>query len=242
MRTFLLLYASFLLAGCASDPAPAPAPAFPGPGEVLKSADRGEVLAHGKVMRPAPGPCLEDWGQRNVAFLGCSQTAAGPAKYADQFVFLIDCTTEQVHEALKAVGGRNTVHYPGPEAKKRAGLKPETKPEDYLQGDPVLISITWKDGESWRELAYEAFAAERVAVEGAEVVKPWTPHFVFHGSGALYATNTGCLACPNDCPGGIITDNRNPIADPKPVLKFDWSKAPPAGTEIWVRFRVIGTK
>ena len=169
-------------------------------------------------------------------------TAAAPAKYAEQFVFLCDAKTEDVHDALLAVGGTNAVHYAGADAKKHAGLRPDTKPEDYLQGDPVLISIGWREGEKWRELPYEAFAMEKVTVEGGDVVKPWTPHFVFHGSGALHGAGTGCLACPNDCPGGIITDNRNPIADPKPVLKFDWSRAPAPGTEITIRFRLIGSK
>jgi hypothetical protein len=232
------------LAGCCSSPQPEPAagPSLPSAGQVLKFPERGEVLVHGKLVRPASGPCLDGWGQRNVAFLGCAQTAAAPAKYAEQFVFLIDSKTEEVHDALVAVGGTNSVHYAGADAKKRAGLRPDTKPDDYLQGDPVLIAISWKDGEKWRELSYDAFAMEKVAVEGGEVVKPWTPHFVFHGSGAIHATGTGCLACPNDCPGGIITDNRNPIADPKPVLKFDWTRAPAPGTEIYVRFRLIGTK
>ena len=52
---------------------------------------------------------------------------------------------------------------------------------------------------------------EKVTVGGKEVIKPWTPHWVFHGSGVLHNERTGCIACPCDCPGGIIADNRNPI-------------------------------
>lgn len=237
----LLVLCAAVLAGCNSAPEPA-TPSLPAAGQVLRFPERGEVVAHGKLVRPPPGPCLEDWGQRNVAFLGCAKAAAGPAKYAEQFVFLLDVATEDIHEALKAAGGTNAVHYAGADAKAHAGLRPGTKPEDYLQGDPVVISISWLDGGRWRELPYQAFAMEKVQVEGGEVIKPWTPHFVFHGSGALHASGTGCIACPNDCPGGIIGDNRNPIAEPKAFLRFDWSKAPAAGTEIYVRFRLIGSR
>jgi len=75
-----------------------------------------------------------------------------------------------------------------------------------------------------------------------EIEKPWTPHFVFHGSGAIHKSGTGCIACPCDCPGGIIADNRYPVYDPKPKVRFDMSKAPPAGTQVYVRIRPIASR
>ena len=47
---------------------------------------------------------------------------------------------------------------------------------------------------------------------------------------------------PCDCPGGIIADNRFPIYDPKPTVRFDMSKAPPPGTQVYVRIRPIASR
>jgi len=76
-------------------------------------------------------------------------------------------------------------------------------------------------------------------VEGKAVEKPWTPSFVFHGSGAIHKSGTGCIACPCDCAGGIIADNRYPLYDPKPTVKFDLSKAPRESTPVYVRLRPV---
>ncbi len=145
--------------------------------------------------------------------------AGGDAKMADYFVFLTDVTTEQVHDALIQTGATPRVHYSMEEGHRRSGLKTDTKPEDFLQGDPVVISIFWQEGDSWIERPYQDFVQERVDVDGTFVVRPWTPSFVFHGSGALYSSGTGCIACPCDCAGGIIADNRFPLYEPKPEVK-----------------------
>jgi hypothetical protein len=118
-------------------------------------------------------------------------------------------------------------------------LKPETREEDYLQGDPVVLSVFWKGEDAWIERPYESFVQERVIVDGQPVTKPWTPHFVFHGSGAIHRSGTGCIACPCDCPGGIIADNRFPIYNPKPTVRFNWDVAPRPGTRVYLRIRPI---
>ena len=156
---------------------------------------------------------------------------------AGYFVFLIDVPTEEVYDALVKLGCKPRVHYGIQEGKKHSGLKPETKPEDYLQGDPVALSVFWQDGGKWVERPYQDFVAERVLVDGKPVEKPWTPHFVFHGSGAIHKSGTGCIACPCDCAGGIIADNRFPLYDPKPLVKFDLAKVPREGTRVYVRLR-----
>jgi hypothetical protein len=140
------------------------------------------------------------------------------------------------------VGATSRVHYSMDEGHKRSGLKPETKPEDYLQGDPVIISVFWMDGDKWVERPYQDFAQEQVMVEGKPVTKPWTPSFVFHGSGVIHKAGTGCIACPCDCAGGLIADNRFPLYDPKPTVRFNWDKAPKVGTQVYVRIRTAGTK
>jgi hypothetical protein len=74
------------------------------------------------------------------------------------------------------------------------------------------------------------------------VEKPWTPSFVFHGSGAIHKAGTGCIACPCDCAGGITADNRFPLYNPKPVVRFDLAEAPRARTPVYVRIRVACTR
>src|SRR5205823_8396743 len=166
----------------------------------------------------------------------------GDAKMAGYFVFLVDVPTEEVYNGLVKLGAKSRVHYSMEEGYRHSGLKPNTKSEDYLQGDPVLLSIFWKDGERWVERPYQDFVTERVVVEGKATEKPWTPSFVFHGSGAIHKSGTGCIACPCDCAGGIIADNRFPLYNPKPMVRFDLAKAPKAGTQVYVRIRVVCTR
>lgn len=224
----------------ANDP---PASELPKPGSVIVDADKGELILSAKVQLPEDKPCIDAFGERVQAFAGCATAAGGDAKMAAYFVFLVDVPTEAVFDGLMSLGARPTVHYSIQEGRKRSGLNAETVPENYLQGDPVVLSVFWKDTKGeWTERPYEYFVTEQVTVNDKTLQKPWTPHFVFHGSGAIHKSGTGCIACPCDCPGGIIADNRFPIYDPKPVVKFDTSKAPPAGTQVYVKIRPVTTK
>lgn len=212
-------------------------PRVPGPGTVLVDEQRGEVVLSAVVQHPEGKPCIDDFGQRVQAFAGCAKAAGGDAKMAGYFVFLVDVPTEQVHQALLDLGAKPRVHYSMEEGKHRSGLKPATRMDDFLQGDPVSLSVFWKEGDRWVEKPYQDFATERVMVDGQAVEKPWTPHFVFHGSGVLHSSGTGCIACPCCCAGGIIADNRNPLYDPKPIVRFDMKLAPKPGTQVYVRLR-----
>jgi len=236
-RTRLICAAAACLTAAAA-PAADPARRLPEPGTVVTDPDRGEVILPATVQFPEGKPCINEYGERIQAFVGCAKAAGGDAKMAGYFVFLSDASTEDVHAALVALGCRPRVHYSIHEGKKHSGLTPETTPADYLQGDPVALSVFWKtDAGGWTEKPYQDFATERVVVGGKPVEKPWTPHFVFHGSGAIHKSGTGCIACPCDCAGGIIADNRNPVYDPKPLVRFDMSKAPKPGTRVYVRLR-----
>ena len=216
---------------------------LPKPGSVVIDAMKGELILSARVQFPDGKPCINDFGQRVQAFAGCATAAGGDAKMAGYFVFLVDVETEAVFEGLVKLGCRPRVHYSIQEGRKRSGLTSETSPDDYLQGDPVVLSVFWKnDTGKWIEKPYQDFATELVKVGEATVEKPWTPHFVFHGSGAIHKSGTGCIACPCDCPGGIIADNRFPIYDPKPMVRFDMSKAPPPGTQVYVRIRPIASR
>jgi len=215
---------------------------LPEPGTVVIDHQRGELILSAKVQFPEDKPCINEYGERVQAFAGCATAAGGDARMAGYFVFLVDVETEAVFEGLMKLGCRPRVHYSIQEGRKRSGLRPDTKPEDYLQGDPVVLSVFWQDQDgAWIERPYQYFVTEEVEVEGHKIEKPWTPHFVFHGSGAIYSAATGCIACPCDCPGGLIADNRYPIYDPKPRVRFDMSKAPAVGTQVYVRIRVIAS-
>jgi hypothetical protein len=194
------------------------------------------------VRHPKNKPCIDTWGQRIQAFVGCSKAAGGDAKMLSYFVFVVDLPTEDVYKGLVELGAKTKVHYSMEEGHRRSGLKRSTRPEDFLQGDPVVLSVFWKQGGKWVERAYEDFVVERVLVDGKPVEKPWTPHFVFHGSGAIHKSGTGCIACPCDCAGGIIADNRFPLYNPKPIVRFNWKKAPKVGTRVFVRIRPVTSR
>jgi len=233
-----LIAASFLAAAGISL-----ADELPSPGSVTVDQTRREVILSAKIQFPEGKPCINEFGQRVQAFAGCATAAGGDAKMAGYFVFLVDVETEVVSNALMKLGCRPRVHYSIQEGRKRSGLKPDTSSQDYLQGDPVVLSVFWKDDAGqWVEKAYQDFVTEMVMVGDQQIEKPWTPHFVFHASGTIHKSGTGCLACPCDCPGGIIADNRFPIYDPKPTVRFDMSLAPPPGTQVYVRIRPISSR
>ena len=230
------------IVSCTVVAAGAPAKELPIPGTVVVDESGREIILSAKIQFPEGKPCINEYGERVQAFAGCATAAGGDAKMAAYFVFLVDVETEKVSEGLMKLGCRPKVHYSIQEGRNRSGLKAETKPEDYLQGDPVVLSVFWKeDVGTWVEKAYQDFATEMIKVGERDVVKPWTPHFVFHGSGSIHSSGTGCIACPCDCPGGIIADNRFPIYDPKPLVRFDMSQAPSPGTQVYVRIRPISS-
>ncbi len=216
---------------------------LPEPGTIVVDGVRGEVILSAQVEFPEGRPCIDAYGERVQAFVGCATAAGGDARMAGYFVFLVDVEVEEVYRGLIELGARPGVHYSIQEGRQRSGLTPQTRPEDYLQGDPVILSIFWRDEQTgrWIERPYQYFVSEAVMVEGVKVEKPWTPSFVFHGSGAIHEAATGCIACPCDCPGGLIADNRYPIYDPKPRVRFHMAKAPPVGTQVYVRIRVIAS-
>lgn len=236
----VLLSAGSLL--CADKDGKMPVTKLPKPGAVVIDRDRDEVILSAAIRHPMDKPCIGSYGQRVQAFVGCDKAAGGDAKMAGYFVFLVDVPTETVYKALVDLGAKAKVHYSMEEGHRRSGLKTTTKEEDYLQGDPVLLSVFWKDGDKWVEKPYQSFVTERVLVDGKPTEKPWTPSFVFHGSGAIHRSGTGCIACPCDCAGGIIADNRFPLYNPKPLVKFDLTKVPKPGTQVYVRIRAVCTR
>src|SRR5262245_41190377 len=103
------LLASSLFAGPLSSADKAPTK-VPKPGSVLVDRDRGEVILSATVQHPRGKPCIDDWGQRIQAFVGCARAAGGEAKMAGYFVFLVDVPTEDVYRGLRDVGATPRVH------------------------------------------------------------------------------------------------------------------------------------
>jgi hypothetical protein len=199
---------------------------------VIVDTKAEEIRFPARVQHPRGKPCIDAWGQRIQAFLGTERAGGSRSEFADHFVFLAGVDADEVYKGLVELGLTTKVHYSRAEGRQRAG-------RDFLQGDPVAIVIRWNDGRRRVERRYEDFVQEKVIVEGREEVRPWAPHFVFHGSGVIHKEGTGCIACPCDCPGGIIADNRNPIYEPKPTVRFDLSRAPPEGTKVEVLIRPL---
>jgi hypothetical protein len=228
------MLALVLIAALAAPPDDAPAPLadadLPRGDEVQVDTQRGEVRFAATVQHPRGKPCIDAFGRRIQAFVGTSKAGGQPAEFADHFVFLAGADTDDVYRGLAELGLKAEVHYSRDEGKKRAG-------KEFLKGDPVSLLVLWKDGDRWVERPYEDMVSEKITIDGKEVVRPWRPNFVFHGSGSLHKSGTGCIACPCDCPGGLIADVTNPIYEPKPTVKFDWSQAPPEGTPVVVRIR-----
>jgi len=197
---------------------------------VMVDTGAGEIRFNAKVQHPKDKPCIDDFGQRIQAFVGCARAGGKPSQFADHFVFLAGTDTEKVYRGLAELGLNIEKHYSREEGRKLAG-------KEFLQGDPVDLFIAWKKDGQWVEQRYADLVQEKVIENGKEVVRPWKPTFVFHGSGVLHKEGTGCIACPCDCPGGLIADNRFPVYEPKPTVKFDWSKAPKEGTDVVVRIK-----
>lgn len=225
-----LMLVSALLVGAA------PPAADLDPGDrVAVDSDKGEIRFPARVQHPTGKACIDAFGRRIQAFIGCEKSGGKRSEFADHFVFLASVDTGDVYRGLAEAGATTKVHFSRAEGKKRAG-------KDFLQGDPVAVSVAWKEGGRWVERPYESFVEEKTVVAGKEVVSPWAPHWVFHGSGVIHKEGTGCVACPCDCPGGLIADNRYPIYEPKPTVRFDLKKAPPEGARVVVRIRRVENK
>ncbi|MBU4009241.1 MAG: hypothetical protein KJ882_00635, partial [Proteobacteria bacterium] len=125
------------------------------------------------------------------------------------------------------------------EVAARTGLKPTTTIEDYLDGDPVIVTIRFEKNGDIVEAALEDFIQEKIIVEGKDVIKPYTPHFVYHGSGEALNFPSGCIVCPSDCNGGIITDNVLPLKTTVNYYKVNWDRMPPVGSIVEVVIKSI---
>jgi hypothetical protein len=193
-----------------------------------------ELRISATVTKDVTKPSVADWGRRFQAFFG-----VWAGKMEGFFVFTTAVSRADIDKAIQEIGIRSRRQIPMNEVEQRRGLKATTTREDYLDGDPIICTIRFEKAGKIVEGAIEDFIMEKIEVEGKEVVKPYTPHFIYHGTGEAINFPSGCILCPSDCNGGIITDNVLPLKTTVNYYKVDWERMPPEGSKVEVVLKSI---
>lgn len=201
---------------------------------LLVDKDSKELRISATVTKDSSKPAVADWGRRFQAFFGSKGGKMEPF-----FVFTTDVPRSEINKALLEIGTKSRRQIPMEEVQARTGLKPTTTSDDYLQGDPVIVTVRFKKGLLIVEAALEDFVDEKIIVEGKEVIKPYTPHFVYHGTAEAIDFPSGCIVCPSDCNGGIITDNVLPLKTTVNYYKVNWDRMPAVGSKVEVALKSI---
>jgi hypothetical protein len=196
-----------------------------------------EVRVTSTVLKDCSQPSVCDWGRRFQAFFG-----AKDGKMAPFFIFSTEINRTDIDKAIKSVGIQSRRQIPMTEVKQRSGLKSTTQKDDYLDGDPLLVSVRWKKDGKMVDVAIEDLIEEKISVDGKDVIKPYTPHFVYHGTAEAINFASGCIVCPSGCNGGIIADNSLPLKETKNYFRFDWNKMPPPNTKVEIVLKSVHGK
>ncbi len=196
--------------------------------------DNRELRISATVTKDASKPSVVDWGRRFEAFFG---TKGG--KMEPYFVFTTEVSRVEVNKALQGLGVTSRRQIPMEEVEKRTGLKPTTTKADYLDGDPIIVTVRFEKDGKIVEAALEDLIEEKIMVDGAEVIKPYTPHFIYHGTAETINFPSGCIVCPSDCNGGIITDNVLPLKTTVNYYKVNWNRMPAVGSKAEVVLKSI---
>jgi len=114
-----------------------------------------------------PGVC--DFGRRFQAFFGMKG-----GKMEKYFVFTTDVPRSEINKAIQELGVVSRNQIPMEEVETRRGLSKYTKNDDYLNGDPIIVTARFKKDGKFVEVALEDLIDERINVEGSEIFKPYT--------------------------------------------------------------------
>jgi hypothetical protein len=201
---------------------------------MIIDTENKELRISATVTKDSSKPAVADWGRRFQAFFG-----AKGGKMEPFFVFTTDVSRSDINKALQDIGAKSRRQIPMEEVKARTGLKSTTTIDDYLQGDPIIVTVRFKKGSLIVEAALEDLIDEKIFVEGKEVIKPYTPHFVYHGTAEAIHFPSGCIVCPSDCNGGIITDNVLPLKTTVNYYKVNWDRMPAVGSKAEIALKSI---
>lgn len=201
---------------------------------MVVDTDNKELRISATVTKDSSKPSVADWGRRFQAFFGSKG-----GKMESFFVFTTDVSRAEIDKALLHIGVKSRRQIPMSEVKARTGLKSTTTKDDYLQGDPIIVTVRFKKNDMIVEAALEEFIDEKIIVDGKEVFKPYTPHFIYHGTGESISFPSGCIVCPSDCNGGIITDNVLPLKTTANYYKVNWNRMPEVGAKVEVALKSI---
>lgn len=193
-----------------------------------------EVRISCDVTKDASKPAVVDWGRRFQAWFG-----SYGGKMEGWFVFTTRIGRNLIDKAVQKIGLQSRRQIPMEEVAKHTGLRPETQVSDYLDGDPVIVTVRFEKEGKVVEGALEDFIEEKIIVEGKEVIKPYTPHWVYHGTGEAIQFASGCIVCPSDCNGGIITDNTLPLKTTVNYYRVNWDRMPPVGSRAEIALKSI---
>lgn len=193
-----------------------------------------EIRVSADVTKDPSKPSVVDWGRRFQAFFG-----SYGGKMEKFFVFTSDVSRTDIDNALKELGIQSRRQIPMSEVEQRRGLKPSTTVADYLDGDPLIVMVRFEKEGKIVETALEDLIEEKILVDGQEVIKPYTPHWVYHGTGEAITFPSGCIVCPSDCNGGIITDNVLPLKTTVNYYRVNWDRMPAVGSKAEVVIKSI---
>jgi hypothetical protein len=188
--------------------------------------DNREIVITSLVTKDCSKAAVCDWGSRGQAFFGTKGGKAEPF-----FIFTTDVNRTEIDKALKGLGIKARRQLQNKSETERTGLKATTVKEDYLDGDPMMVVIRYSKGKETVEVALEDLIEEKITVDGKEVIKPYTPHFVYHGTAEVLQYASGCVVCPSGCYGGIIADNSVPLLTTTSKFRVNWEKMPAPGTK-----------
>ncbi|PLX93149.1 MAG: hypothetical protein C0619_04905 [Desulfuromonas sp.] len=205
-----------------------------GDDRMVVDLENKELRISATVTKNGAAPSVLDWGRRFQGFFGVKG-----GKMESYFVFTTELDRRDIDSSLQEIGLTSRRQIPMSEVKQRTGLKPTTTVEDYLDGDPVICTIRFVKNDKVVEGAIEDFIEEKIEVQGKDVIKPYTPHFVYHGTAEVINFPSGCILCPSDCNGGIITDNVLPLKTTVNYYRVNWDRMPPVGSKVEVVLRSI---
>jgi len=197
--------------------------------------ERNAIRIEGVIQKNPKRPIHGDWGKKSTAFVG----VRGGSETED-FIVVMDVTRADIYKAaLNDLGWQTGRTYDWHQTFFRRGFDKKTDPTDFMTGDPLLCILEFeKDGCRVRIPLEEAIRA-RIEVDDTWVEVPYTPHFVFTGAGEVNGIDSGCLVCPSDCVGGVMTDNSVPVMTEAQEFRVDWEKPPAPDEPVTVILRSI---